>query len=105
MSPANLDQLNALGNAGTDVFLTSYDDVSSSPKWIQGIRPSADGGMGGEKTSVIVVVDKGDLDGKAGGKGVVDVFYFYFWSFNWGGVVLGNQLGRLFLPFLRCVWE
>lgn len=28
------------------------------------------------------------------GAGVVDVFYFYFWAFNWGGVVLGKQLGK-----------
>jgi hypothetical protein len=34
---------------------------------------------------VIVVVDKR--------AGVVDAFYFYFWAFNWGGVVLDKQLG------------
>ena len=27
------------------------------------------------------------------GEGVVDAFFFYFSSFNWGGVVLENQLG------------
>lgn len=39
----------------------------------------------GEKTASIIVVDKGN--------GVTDVFYMYFWAFNWGGVVLENQLG------------
>ncbi|KAF2791963.1 hypothetical protein K505DRAFT_308528 [Melanomma pulvis-pyrius CBS 109.77] len=90
---SNLDQLNTVGsNGGTDVYLSSYDDITTNPKWVEGIMPDENGGTGDEKTSAIIVVEKGYLDGKEKGK-VVDVFYFYFWSFNWGGVVLGNQLG------------
>ena len=54
--------------------------MSSAPKWLEG------GAEEEGKNAVVVVVDKG--------KGVVDVFYFYFWAFNWGGVVLGKQLGE-----------
>lgn len=70
------------------MYLTSNTDPATNPKWLEGIAPAANGevGNGEEKTSVIVVVDKG--------KGVVDVFYFYFYAFNWGGVVLGKQLGE-----------
>lgn len=90
-------------NGGTDVYLTSYDDVTTNPKWLEGLKLDTNGGTGNEKTGVIVVVEKGDLDWSRKKEGkVVDVFYFYFWSFNWGGVVLGNQLGTFnlhsFLP-------
>jgi len=45
----------------------------------------SNGGTGEERSGVIVVVDKGE--------GIVDAFYFYFFAFNWGGIVLGKQLG------------
>jgi hypothetical protein len=79
----NLDQLNSLG--GKDVHLTSNDDISTNPKWLEGVDINLPG-SGSEKRSVVIVVDKGG--------GVVDAFYFYFFAFNWGGVVLGKQLGK-----------
>jgi hypothetical protein len=103
---SNLDQLNGNGtNGGTDVYLTSNDDVTTHPKWLEGIKFGTDEGTGegdGDegKTGVIVVVEKGDVDWSRKKEGkVVDVFYFYFCSFNWGGVVLGNQLGTPTVPF------
>jgi hypothetical protein len=45
---------------------------------------------GDEKTGVIIIVDKGN--------GIVDVFYFIFFAFNWGGIVLGKQLGTFTNP-------
>ncbi|KAF2676542.1 hypothetical protein K458DRAFT_447452 [Lentithecium fluviatile CBS 122367] len=78
---ANLDQLNGVGNNGNDVYLTSFEDVSAHPEWLKGAKI----GENSEKTGVVVVVDKGN--------GVVDAFYFYFFAFNWGGVVLEKQLG------------
>ncbi|KAF2711734.1 hypothetical protein K504DRAFT_489547 [Pleomassaria siparia CBS 279.74] len=88
----NLDQLNNTSSQGADVYLTSVDDVTTNPKWLEGVVVDEGGGIGDEgegKTGVTIVVEKGM--GKEGK--VVDVFYFYFFSFNWGGVVLGNQLG------------
>ncbi|KAF1848696.1 uncharacterized protein K460DRAFT_278395 [Cucurbitaria berberidis CBS 394.84] len=88
LSLDNLDQLNSIGaNGGSDVYLTSNDDITTDPKWLKGVETDANGGTGEEKTGVIVVVDKGD--------GIVDAFYFYFFAFNWGGVVLEKQLGAL----------
>jgi hypothetical protein len=63
--------------------------VSKGAEWLKGEKV----GEGKEKTGVIIVVEK---EG-----GVLDVFYFYFFAFNWGGVVLDKQLGATssFLPF------
>jgi hypothetical protein len=80
---ANLDELNTVG--GKDVYLTSNDDITTNPKWLEGITSRLTGETVDGKTGVVVVVDKGES--------VVDVFYFYFWAFNWGGVVLEKQLG------------
>lgn len=71
------------------MYLTSIADVTTNPAWLNGIQTDLNGGTGDKKTCAIVVVDKGN--------GVVDAFFFYFWAFNWGGVVLGNQLGASLL--------
>ncbi|KAI8937932.1 hypothetical protein NX059_005615 [Plenodomus lindquistii] len=87
---SNLDDLNKQGGEkGKDVYLTSNDDVSTNPAWLNGIDVDATEQNKEDKTSVIVIVDKGK--GQEGS--VIDVFYFYFFSFNWGGVVLERQLG------------
>jgi hypothetical protein len=79
----NLDQLNSLG--GKNVHLTSNDDISTNPKWLEGVDINLPG-SGSEKRSVVIVVDRGG--------GFVDAFYFCFFAFNWGGVILGKQLGK-----------
>lgn len=71
------------------MYITSNDDVTTNPKWIEGATLDANGGTGDDKTGVIVVVNKDD--------GVVDAFYFYYFAYNWGGVVLGKQLGKSLL--------
>lgn len=43
------------------------------------------GGMYSSRPGCIIVVDRGE--------GVVDVFYFMFWAFNFGGTVLSQNLG------------
>ncbi|KAF2244957.1 hypothetical protein BU26DRAFT_568938 [Trematosphaeria pertusa] len=83
---SNLDQLNNVGsNSGSDVYLTSHVDITTNPKWLEGVKIDGNGGTAQEKTCVIIVVDKGN--------GTVDAFYMYFFAFNWGGVVLEKQLG------------
>lgn len=90
MTLANLNQLNSIGvKGGKDIYLTSNDDVTTNPAWLDGVKIDERGGTGDERTGVIVLVDKGS--------GVVDVFYFYFFAFNWGGIVLEKQLGPLLL--------
>ena len=85
LSLSNLDQLNAKG--GTNVYLTSVDDVTKNPPWLTGVKPDASGKTNGATTSVVVVNTHAD--------GIVDAFYFYFYSFNLGNKVLGQNLGNV----------
>ncbi|KAH9868722.1 hypothetical protein J1614_007794 [Plenodomus biglobosus] len=75
LTPSNLNQMAA------DVFLTSNDDVTKDPAWIRGVKPDGGGSTGDAVTAAVIIVDKGE--------GVVDVFYMYFYAYNYGGEVLG----------------
>lgn len=92
----NLDQLNAFGTNGTNVYLTSKNDITKNPAWLRGLEPDVNGKTAG-KTCAIIVADKGN--------GRVDAFYMYFYAFNWGGVVfeknVGNHVGDWYVAFLR----
>lgn len=107
-----LDNLNALNrwDYGRDMFLTSDDNVEDHPEWLMGEKniPAApttsspqskrdsssragtrkiQGGRS-DAPAVLVVVNKGD--------GIVDAFWFFFYSFNLGNVVIlrfGNHVG------------
>lgn len=57
MTLDNLDSLNALGNE--KVYLTSVDDITTNPSWLNGVAPDESGKTNGAVTSVIVVNDKG----------------------------------------------
>jgi hypothetical protein len=86
LSVDNLDQLNKLGSKeGKDVYLTSTVDVTTNPAWLNGVTPDAEGRTKDATTSCVILTDKGN--------GTVDVFYMYFFAYNWGGVVINNQLG------------
>ena len=78
----NLDTLNA--ENGTNVYLTSDTDITSNPAWLNGVKPDSTGKTDGATSTAIIVNDHGD--------GLVDVFYMYFTAFNWGGVVLGQDV-------------
>lgn len=77
-SPLDLNNLNALGS---NVYLTSNDDVTKNPTWLKGIRPDQSGKTNDGITASIIVNDKGN--------GNVDAFYMTFYSYNWGGLVAG----------------
>jgi hypothetical protein len=81
----NLDALNSYGDAGKDVYLTSIADVTTYPKWLNGVPPDADGKTNGATSCAIIVNDHG--------VGFVDVFYMYFYAYNLGNTVLFHELG------------
>lgn len=84
---SNLDSLNEFGNDGDDVYLTVQpDDAVPDAGFLRGTTPNEAGETEDATTSVVIVNDKGD--------GVVDVFYFYFYSFDWGGRYLGMNIGN-----------
>lgn len=79
----NLDSLNGYGNGGKDVYLTSVDDITTNPVWLNGVKPDSTGKTSGATSVAVIVNDHGD--------GLVDAFYMYFYAFNWGGVLLDIQ--------------
>ena len=78
----NLNKLNSLGER--NVNLTSNDDVSTNPTWILGATPDSNGKCEGIQTAIIVNQKSGSI---------TDAFYMYYYAYNWGGLVLGNNLG------------
>jgi hypothetical protein len=84
----NVNELNEFGNA--NVYLTSTDNPTTYPDWLGGVKPDDSGKTNGAKSCAIIVNDHGS--------GLVDVFYMYFYAFNWGGLYLdymtiGNHVG------------
>ncbi|KAI9819243.1 MAG: hypothetical protein M1827_007399 [Pycnora praestabilis] len=79
----NLDSLNNLG--GGNVYLTSLVDITTNPAWLNGVAPDANGKTVGAVSCAIIVNDHGG--------GEVDVFYMYFYAYNQGNDILGQELG------------
>ncbi|KAL8798748.1 MAG: hypothetical protein Q9223_007772 [Gallowayella weberi] len=113
LSLTNLDKLNEYTN-GRFVYLTSDDNVEERPDWLEGEKNIPDypeelhqtllaGGnnlqqpfgtdqeravQGGrsDAPAVLVVVDKG--------QGIVDAFWFFFYSYNLGNLVFNIRFGN-----------
>jgi len=84
-SPLTLDNLNELNSPNT-TYLTSKVDITTNPSWLRGVKPDASGKTNNAVSAVIIVNDKGN--------GNVDAFYMYFYAYNWGGIVLEQNLGN-----------
>ena len=105
----NLDQLNQF-EEGRHVFLTSNDNVEDRPDWLSGqinipddytddaqsdsskSQPTTDKtskqrhGGHSDAPAVLLTVDKGD--------GIVDAFWFFFYSYNLGNLVFNIRFGN-----------
>jgi len=81
----NLDALNAYGNDGEFVYLTSKVDITTNPAWLDGVVPDGKG-LTANATSAAVIVNNH-------GSGLVDAFYMYFYAYNQGNKFLGSELG------------
>lgn len=79
----NLASLNSLG--GANVYLTSIDDITQNPAWLKGVKPDGTGKTNGAISCAIIVNNHG--------AGNVDAFYFYFYAYNRGNSVLGQETG------------
>ncbi|MCJ1261006.1 hypothetical protein MMC22_000870 [Lobaria immixta] len=85
-SPLTLDNLASLnGLGGTNVYLTSVDDVTKNPAWLNGVKPDGTGKTNGAVSTAIIVNDHGS--------GNVDAFYMYFYAYNQGPPVFGQEIG------------
>jgi hypothetical protein len=80
----NLSDLNALG--GSNVSLSSKDDFTTYPSWLNGTRPDSTGKVAGDPSAAIIVNDYGN--------GTVYAFYMYFYPFNYGNIVFGSPAGN-----------
>lgn len=85
---ADATTLTDLNTLTADAFLTSNDDPETLPAWLLSTdnKPDADGLSAAPATIIAVQKD-----------GFIDVFYFYFYSFDFGndlfGIVFGNHVG------------
>lgn len=81
---ANLDSLNKLG--GSDMYLTSNEDVTKLPAYLHGSRPDPKTLQTTDaKSCAVILVDRGNE--------IVDAFYMYFYTFNQGPILGGHELG------------
>jgi len=85
--------LNALGDNGSDVFLTSRDDPSTKPSWLHGNIPSSTGES--DSPVPVIFVKKIVKDDSGTNVEVTDMFSFYFFSFN-AGPRLPNEPTQFF---------
>lgn len=81
---SNLNSLNADG--GSSVALSSKDDFTKYPPWLNGTKPDSTGKVAGDPSSAIIVSDRGN--------GTVYAFYMYFYAFNFGNIVFGSPAGN-----------
>ncbi|PIL31347.1 hypothetical protein GSI_06045 [Ganoderma sinense ZZ0214-1] len=74
-----------ISSLGSDVCLTSKDDVSKSPAWLNSAvgKPDANG-LSTAPTTIVLVNKPG---------GILDAFFFYFYSYDHGGKVLDIEFG------------
>ena len=84
-NPLTLDNLDSLNSQPAKVWLTSKDDISKNPSWLNGVAPDSTGKTNGVTSCAIIVNDHGD--------GTVDAFYMYFYAYNQGNIVLGMEIG------------
>ncbi|KAL8692849.1 MAG: hypothetical protein Q9218_002199 [Villophora microphyllina] len=85
-NPLTLDNLASLNNlGGANVYLTSVDDVTTNPPWLKGVKPDSNGKTNGATSCAVIVNDHGS--------GNVDAYYMYFYAFNQGNTVFGQEIG------------
>ena len=76
----NLSLLNRYGKDGTEVFLAAVEDVTVFPEWVFGETPDDDGALHNSTACAVVTVEHQ----VSNQQNVLDVFYFYFYSWNEG---------------------
>jgi hypothetical protein len=76
LPPLDLDNLDILNGLGTEVALTSNDDILDLPPWLLGELPDESGRIHNSTPCVVILVEKTPQD--------VDVYYFYFYSYDRG---------------------
>jgi hypothetical protein len=84
-SPLNVNNLGALNSLGAGIYLSSNDDFTTNPSWLAGIRPDSNAVTQGIKSCAIITTDHGN--------GAVDAYYMYFYAYNQGNTIFGQEAG------------
>lgn len=75
----------SISSFGEDVFLTSRDPVEDQPEWMLSSENKPNQTTGRSKApATIIAVEKG--------AGILDAFYFYFYSFDKGNAVCSGSI-------------
>ncbi|RDW87309.1 hypothetical protein BP5796_03003 [Coleophoma crateriformis] len=97
-SNVTLENLNTFS---TDTYLTSDDNVADSPDWLLSAYGMPDSAGYSTAPATIIVAPKNDC--------VVDVFYFYFYSYNRGNsfadIEFGDHVGDWEHTMIRFINE
>ena len=76
-----LDNLNSTLSSfpGSEVYLTSIVDPTTNPAWLNGVMPDSTGKTNGAVSCAIIINNH-----SSDNSGFVDVYYMYFYAFNYG---------------------
>ena len=81
----DLDNLPLLNTYAPHIYLTSEDDIESHPSWLSArFNIPVDGYS--KAPATLIWIDKGN--------GVVDAFWFFFYSYNLGNIVFNVRFGN-----------
>ena len=99
----NLDKLNEYSH-GRYVYLKSDDNVEERPEWLASKRNIPNTSARGDIKSLRANQRENDQPGRSDapavlivinkGNGIVDAFWFYFYSYNLGNIVLNIRFGN-----------
>lgn len=90
-----LTNLNSLNQFGLHVYLTSDDDPERPPEWLRGDRNKPITATEGEDEELVgMSAAPGIIIWVEKPGGIIDAFYFYFYSFNLGNTVAGWRFGN-----------
>jgi hypothetical protein len=95
-SPLTLDNLNSslASYQGSQTYLTSKDNIGTNPAWLNGVKPDASGRTGSATGCAIIINDH-----SSDTSGFIDVFYMYFYAFNYGTFLTFLNNPVLFDPY------
>lgn len=82
-----LDDLSLLNTYAPFIYLTSEDDAEDHPAWLSGRYNIPDKDTHYSKApATLIWIDKGN--------GIIDAFWFYFYSYNLGNIVFNVRFGN-----------
>jgi hypothetical protein len=89
-NPLTLDNLSQLSNSASLSSTEDFTTFPRQPSYLYGVRPSSSGQTGDAVSCAIIVNDHDSTPGS----NVTDVFYMYFYAFDYGGDYFSFNVGN-----------